>query len=151
MKGFFFVLLAANLAAGAWLLLGDPVDIVREPARAGLQIAPERFRVLSEADLALLRSQAERNAAAATAAAAPVDAPLADCVEIGDFASEAAARKARARLAAGGVGQPIAIGTLDHATRLRIAGVDPETEVRIDQVLKDYPRQQLVHCTSETR
>ena len=66
MKAFFFLLLAANVFLGAWLLLGEPVDSVREPGRMQLQIEPGRFRVLSDADLARLRGHA----------AAPVRLPM---------------------------------------------------------------------------
>jgi hypothetical protein len=203
MKRLFVLLLAANLALGAWLLLGDPVDMVREPARMALQIDPGRFHVLSDADAARLRTQADAAAAAgaAAAAAAPApdsapddaakaasdksasdrsandkagadspdaarpDAPRADraaadsahaepagapspgCIELGDFASESAARKARARLAEIGPEEHLSLSTSDKSTRLRMTGVDAALELKIQRVLKDFPRQRLSHCS----
>ncbi|SPE25662.1 exported hypothetical protein [Burkholderiales bacterium] len=154
MKAFFFLLLAANVLLGAWMLLGEPVDSVREPGRMQLQIEPGRFRVLSDADLARLRGQAERNAAAAVAAApvpkadvAAAERPSVTCVEIGNFPSESAAKKARARLAAIGLADRTSASTVNHAMRLRVSGIDAATEAKIDEILKDYPKQQLEHCT----
>lgn len=156
MKALFLLLLTANAFLGAWLFLGGPLDVVREPARMDLQIESNRFRLLSDADLARLRSQAERSAAASAAASAPVttprpDAPAAQppllaCVEIGNFPSDGAAKKARARLAAIGLADRTSSSTVGRATRLRVTGVDAATEARIDEILKDYPKQRLEHC-----
>jgi len=200
MKRLFVLLLAANLALGAWLLLGDPVDMVREPERMALQIDPGRFHVLSDADAARLRTQADA-ASAAAAAAAPApgsapddaskaggdtpakdkagadspdaaksdatspDAPRADraagdgaraepaaapspgCIELGDFASESAARKARARLAEIGPEEHLSLSTSDKSARVRMTGVDAALELKIQRVLKDFPRQRLTHCS----
>jgi len=158
-KSVFFLLLAACLAVGAWTLLEGPVDVAREPARMGLQIEPARFHVLGEADLARMRAQAEHAAATVAATGAPpvaappaaapaaaVELPSASCVEIGVFAAEAAARKARTRLAALGIGEHLSMTTTDHATRLHITGVDSALEARIHEVLKDFPKQELAHC-----
>jgi hypothetical protein len=157
MKALFSLLLAANVFLGAWLLLGEPVDSVREPGRMQLQIEPGRFRVLSEADFARLRGQAER--AAAAAAALPVvpappkvdvpvvaDLPSLSCVEIGDFPSEGAAKKTRARLATIGLADKTSMSTVNHATRLRVSGIDAAAEAKIHEILKDYPKEQLEHC-----
>jgi len=161
MKTFFSLLLAANVFLGAWLLLGEPVDSVREPGRMQLQIEPGRFRVLSDADFARLRGQAERSAAAASAtasaaAAAPAapkadvplvaDLPSLSCVEIGNFPSEGAAKKARARLASLGLADKTSASTVNHATRLRVSGIDAAAEAKIQEILKDFPKQQLEHC-----
>jgi hypothetical protein len=183
MKWLFGLLLAANLVLGAWLLLGDPVDIMREPARMALQIEPARFHVLTEADAARLRIQADAASAADDAAkaaarpeaakpgaaaadaprtaAAPADGapadsaglasalPSAGCVELGDFASESAAKKARARLAEIGPEEHLSISTTEHATRVRMTGVDAALEIKIQRVLKDFPRQHLTHCADK--
>jgi hypothetical protein len=170
MKVLTLFLLAANLALGAWLLLEGPVDIVREPARAGLQIGADRLRVLSDADLARQRAQAERTAASAAAAlaaanaapiaaaasgaavasVAPIDVPAAGCIEIGAFASEAAAARLRTRIATLGLGEhttmAIATNVPGPFVRLRVSGIDAAGEGRIQHVLKDFPKQELAHC-----
>lgn len=159
MKALFFLLLTANVLVGAWLLLGEPVDSVREPGRLQLQIEAGRFHLLSDADLARTRQKAERTAAVAAVAAAAAAAaatprieppaanpPSSSCVEIGNFPSDSAAKKARARLAAIGLADRTSASTVNHLTRLRVTGVDPATEAQIDEILKDYPKQQLAHC-----
>ena len=152
MKALFLALLAANLAIGIWLLLGGPTDTVREPGRVDLQIDPDRFHVLTDADVARLRGQAERKAAVAAAAAPRTDAPAANvaaasCVEIGDFPSESAAGKVRGRLADIGLGDRTSSITVEHATRLRISRLDAAAKLQIDKILKDFPKQQLERCT----
>lgn len=152
MKALFIVLLTANAVVGAWLYLSGPLDVMREPGRMELQIDANKIRLLSEADLARMRSQAERTAAANAAAAAPkletasVEPTSAGCVEIGNFPSEAAAKKARARLAAMGLSDRISANTVGRATRLRVTGVDAATQARIDEILRDYPKQRLERC-----
>ncbi|HYB50017.1 MAG TPA: hypothetical protein VED47_02800 [Burkholderiaceae bacterium] len=152
MKSLLLALLTANAVVGAWLLLSGPLGVTREPQRMELQIAPNDLRVLNEADLARLRTQAERAAAASTPSPTPkpepvpVETPSLACVEIGNFPSEASAKKARARLAAIGLSERTTLTTAAHATRLRVTGVDAATEARIDEILKDYPKQQLEHC-----
>jgi len=152
MKAFFLLLLIANAVLGAWLLLSGPLDETREPGRMDLQIEPNRFRLLSEADLAHMRSQAERAAVASAAAAAPkldaaaVASPSVVCVEIGNFPSEALAKKALARLAAIGLSNRTTASAVGRVTRLRVTGVDGATEARINEILKDYPKQRLEHC-----
>jgi len=155
MKAFFFLLLAANLGLGTWLLLGEPVDSVREPGRMELQIEPGRFRVLRDADLGRLRGQAAHTAAAAAALAAAAvpkaeiaaaERPSLSCVEIGNFPSESAAKKLRARLAAIGLTDRTSAGTGNRATRVRLSGIDAASEAKIDEILKDFPKQQLEHC-----
>ena len=152
MKALFVVLLTANAVVGAWLYLSGPLDEMREPARMDLQIDASKIRLLSDADLARMRSQAERPAPAnATAAAPKLETPTVEptstaCVEIGNFASEAAAKKARARLAAIGLSDRTSANTVGRTTRLRVTGVDAITQVRIDEILKDFPKQRLEHC-----
>jgi hypothetical protein len=152
MKALFLALLAANLAIGIWLLLAGPTDTVREPGRVDLQIDPDRFHLLSDADVARLRGQAERKAAAVAPAATPrADAPAANvaatsCVEIGGFPSESAASKLRGRLADIGLGDRTSSITVDHATRLRISRLDAAAKLQIDKILKDFPKQQLERC-----
>ena len=76
----------------------------------------------------------------------PVEAPSTACVEIGNFPSEAAVKKVRARLAAIGLSDRTSVNTLGRAPRLRVTGVDALTQARIDEILKDYPKQRLEHC-----
>jgi len=154
MKSLLVVLLTANVMVGAWLFLGGPLDVTREPGRMDLQIQADQFRLLSDADVDRMRSAAERGAAPSTPAAATprldayaVPTPSPACVEIGDFASENAARKARARLAAIGLSERTSLTGAGRATRLRVTGVDAATELRIDNILKDYPKQRLERCT----
>lgn len=152
MKTLFFVLLVLNLALGGWLWLGGPVDTIREPGRLGLQVVPEAFKPLTDAELARMRGQAEheaalaaaRTAAATAAAAAPTELPQGDCVLILNLSSEGAARKLRARLAEAGLGDRIANESEFH--RLRVTGVDGAAEERIHQVLREYPKLALEHC-----
>jgi hypothetical protein len=155
MKTLFFILLALNLALGAWLWLGGPVDEVREPTRVGLQVVPEQFRPLTDADLSRMRSQAEKAAAAtantqaqtpAPAPVAPLDLPQTDCLLIVNFSSEAAARKLRTRLSESGVGGLIAVETQNQKNRLRVTGSNAATEDRIQQALKEFPKLALEHC-----
>jgi len=154
MKALFVVLLTANAVVGAWLYLSGPLDVMREPARMELQIDANKIRLLSDADVARMHSLAERTAALNATAAAPKlevlpmerPSPSTACVEIGNFPSEATAKKARARLAAIGLSERTSASTVGHATRLRVTGVDAATEARIDEILKDYPKQRLEHC-----
>jgi len=151
MKALFLALLAANFAIGIWLLLAGPMDTVREPGRVDLQIDPDRFHLLTDADLARLRGQAERKAAVAAGAAPRTDAPAANvaaasCVEIGDFPSDSAAGKVRGRLADIGLGDRTSSITVDHATRLRISRLDAAAKMQIDKILKDSPKLQLERC-----
>lgn len=174
MRTFFVLLLAADLAIAAWLGFGTPPDMLREPGRVDLQIAPERFRILTDAELARRRQQsaAAATTAASTAASAaavavggnpmpatsanapvasrddatPPDLPSPACVEIGDFAQEAAARKVRARLVEAVPEEHISTTTVDKLTRLRVTAVTASIESRLDRILKDFPRQHLSHC-----
>lgn len=167
MRTLFLVLLIADLLAGGWLWLQGPVDQVREPGRLELQVEPGRVRVLTEAELARLRLKAESDAAAqvsgqatapAPAVAAPAaespapttaggELPLASCVDIGDFPSEAAARKLRTRLAAAGLDGHVATATSDKLTRLRITELDAAGEAQLHAILRDFPKQELTHCS----
>jgi hypothetical protein len=161
MKALFVVLLTANVVVGAWLFLSGPVDVMREPARMDLQVDAGKIRLLSDAELARMRSQAERTTSTNAIPAAPkVEAPKVEapavqasstaCVEIGNFASEAAAKKARARLAAIGLSDRTSANTAGRTIRLRVAGVDAATQARIDEILKDYPKQRLERCAEAT-
>jgi hypothetical protein len=127
--------------------------MVREPGRIGLQVAPERFRSLTDADVARMHSQAESAAAAAAlanapaaAAPPPVELPQTDCVLIVNFTSESAARKLRARLSESGISDPIAVESQDQKSRLRVNKVNAATEERIHQLLKEFPKLALEHC-----
>ncbi len=169
MKTALFVLVLGNLVAGAWLLLGTPVDVVREPGRIDQQVNAARLRVLTEAEFARKRDQARMESAAATApaanaaAAAPpaptptaapvappaasLDLPLASCIDIGPFASDPATRKLRARLATAGLGDHLASSTADKVTRLRITGADAAAETQVHLILRDFPRLEMSHCS----
>ena len=163
MKKVFLSLLAACVAAFLWLVLQGPVDVVREPGRIDQQLSADQFRLLTEADAARLRAEAERKAAAAPPAAPPAsaapepvppsppaateDLPLASCVDIGSFASDGAARKLRNRLAGVGLAERTSVRTVDKATHLRLTGIDAAAEVLIHEILKDFPHQEMVHCS----
>jgi len=153
MKPLFILLLLANLVAAAWLFLGDPVDMVREPGRLALQIDPARFHIVSDEEVARQRKRSESEAAAnanvSTSAPAPVDLPLAACVEIGGLSSEAAAKKMLARLASLGLGDRTSILPGERNTRLRITGIDAAMEAQIHALLKDFPKQDLAHCIGQ--
>jgi len=172
-KSLFLVLLIANLTAGAWLLLQAPVGLVREPGRMDLQIDQGRVRILGEAEVARTRQKAASDAAQIAAAelaagtapgpagapaadsapasgtvgAAPVEVPLASCIDIGPFASETATRKFRARLASAGLAEHVAASTVDKLTRLRITGVDDAGEAKVQLILRDFAKQELNHCS----
>jgi phage-related tail fiber protein len=171
MKTAVLALVLANLVAGAWLLLGTPVDVVREPGRIDQQVNAAGLRVLTEAEFARKRDQARiesaaasapaANAAAAAAAppaatpaaapvappAASVELPLASCIDIGPFASDPATRKFRTRLAAAGLGDHLASGTVDKVTRLRITGADAAAETQVHLILRDFPKLEMSHCS----
>jgi cell division septation protein DedD len=178
MKSLFLVLLIANLTAGAWLLLQEPVGVVREPGRMDLQIEQGRVRILGEAEVSKAKQKADSDAAASAAAAtaaatasggtpatpatpaptaptatpqdagaAPMEVPLASCIDIGPFTSEAAMRRIRTRLATAGLTDHLSTSTTDKVTRLRITGVDAAGETQIHLILKDFARQALSHCS----
>jgi hypothetical protein len=157
MKALLALLLGVNLAAGAWLWLGGPIDMVREPGRLQLQVLPELFQPLTDAEVAGQRSQAaekEKAAAAAASAAAaaavpaPIDLPMADCVWILNLSNDAAARKLRSRIAEAGLGGRVSL-IADPETqklRLRISGLDASDEDQLHQLLKESPKLVLEHC-----
>jgi len=154
MKVLFALLLCAALALGAWLYVEGPSSTHREPARLALQIDAARVRPLSDADLARLRSQAEHAAALAAATAAPAPAPTASaaelpspaCLDVGGFASEAAARKLRTRLGGLGLADKISGSGADAGTRLRISGLDGPAQVQVHALLREYPKLEATHC-----
>jgi hypothetical protein len=147
MKSAFYALLAANLALGAWLLTHEPVGVLREPGRASQQVAAERFRLLSDADLEQMRRRAAAAEAQPSPSAAEAGLPQPDCIVIGDFASEAAARKFRGKLAEAGVAEArVAADPSDPKSRLRVSGIDAAVEARIQDLLKDRPKLELEHC-----
>jgi len=156
MKSFLTLLLLCNLAAAAWILLEPPVDVVRETARSEQQIAPGSFHLLSDAEVAQRRAEAERKAAAAAAAASaaaasattvPADLPLASCVDILGFSSEPATKKLRARLAAANLVARVDSASGDKPLHLRLTGLDGPAELQVHAMLKDFPRLELNHCS----
>jgi hypothetical protein len=165
MKALFLVLLALNLGVGAWLLANGPADLVHEPARLGLQVLPEQFHPLTDAEVARRRSQAEQAAgslASAAAAAAPAaipasapgaELPQADCGWIVGLASDGAARKLQSRLFEAGVGDKlaIAIDTEDSKRRLHLTGMDAAAEERVHEVLREFPKLGFEHCIASPR
>lgn len=99
MKLAFLLLMLVNLVLFAWQqgAFGRFAEPGREPARVARQIEPERFRVLTEADVRELRERA-------TPGGAPLDLDVAQaCVDFGDFPAADAARveKALAALSPG--------------------------------------------------
>jgi cell division protein FtsN len=128
MRLLFLTLLLANLVMLAWLhgVFGDSPDGGREPSRLSQQIEPDRIRVLTETDLGKLRQrvaeaaprptpQPEAPAAAAPASAAGSAQAAADCVEFGDFLTEAGTARARDRLAALKLGERVAARSVQTA------------------------------------
>jgi hypothetical protein len=88
MKLAFLLLVLANLLLFAWQqgAFGRLAEAGREPERVERQIEPERFRVLTEADVRELRERA-------TQGSAPLDLDVAQaCLEFGDFPAADAAR-----------------------------------------------------------
>ncbi len=69
------LLLVANIVAAAWISQRPPNDILREPGRMNAQIAADKFRLLTDADLAHLQKAAEAAAKAQAAAAAQAAVP----------------------------------------------------------------------------
>lgn len=106
MKAFVFALVLANLALAAWQLgmFGPGPSAGREPGRVAQQIEAERVRVLSAEEAAAIAKKGRVGRASAGA-----------CVELGDFAGEAAARM-RARLDALGVGDRTSARAVEGAT-----------------------------------
>jgi hypothetical protein len=99
MKLAFLLLVLANLLLFAWQqgAFGRLAEAGREPERVARQIEPERFRVLTEADVRELRERA-------TQGSVPLDLDVAQaCVEFGDFPAADAARveKSLAALSSG--------------------------------------------------
>jgi hypothetical protein len=88
MKLAFLLLVLVNLLLFAWQqgAFGRFAEPGREPERVARQIDPERFRVLTEADVRELRERA-------TQGSAPLDLDSAQaCVDFGDFPAADAAR-----------------------------------------------------------
>lgn len=110
MKLLFLLLLLVNVALFAWQqgAFGRFAEAGREPERLARQIEPDRFRVLSEKDVQVLRERASQARAAATpsapagSAAPPPDLSVAQsCVEFGDFQGTDVARVETALLQLG--------------------------------------------------
>ncbi|MCA3218795.1 MAG: SPOR domain-containing protein [Burkholderiales bacterium] len=104
MKVAFLLLVLANLALYAWQqgVFGTRPDTGREPGRVAQQIAPERIRVLTPAEVEQRKAKAREQAAAKQASAVFSLAALdlaggQACAEFGDFPVNEAAR-VRARL-----------------------------------------------------
>lgn len=64
MRSFLLLLIAANLAALAWILWGDPMDGTHEPLRISRQIEPASLRRLSEDELLAARTRSQESLAA---------------------------------------------------------------------------------------
>jgi hypothetical protein len=111
MKLLFLLLLLVNVALFAWQqgAFGRFAEAGREPERLARQIEPDRFRVLSEKDVQVLRERASQAraalappAAAGSATPLPPDLSVAQsCVEFGDFQGTDVARVETALLQLG--------------------------------------------------
>lgn len=101
------VLLLANVLAWAWWqgLLGVPARGGGEPQRTAAQVAPERLRLLSAAELEATRERSRRQGD--PLAAIDFSAGIA-CLELGDFA-EPAAGDVRTRAATLGFGDRLVL------------------------------------------
>jgi len=162
MKALFYTLLALNLLIGLWLWSNGPADMLREPGRIDRQVLPEQFRTLGEAEVEALRAQAEKAAQAQKAAqaekavqaanpppvaAAAPELPLGDCVLVVNFVTESIALKVRARLGKMGLSEAqSALEPDGQKFRLRVSGIRPQDENRLQGLLKEYPSLQLEHC-----
>jgi cell division protein FtsN len=101
MRRLFLGLLLLNLALFGWLrgMFGAFPVSGREPARLERQVAAERIRVLTDGEVAQLEKRAgETKVAAATTAAALAPDSTVSCVEIGEFANDAALARLREKL-----------------------------------------------------
>jgi hypothetical protein len=138
MKPLFLILLILNMLIGAVLLLNGPVWQTHEPGRMTMQVASDQFHLLSEADVAQLRQQAE-------AAAPPTPPPLA-CLVIGHFSSDSVARRVQARMS-GLVGSGN-VHRLDNGndSQLQLSGLDPAHDSAVHKALEEYPRLSLTRC-----
>ena len=103
MRAAVLLLVLANLVLFAWQhgYLGEWTPAGREPARLAQQIEPQAIRVLSETELRQLRKSAAPTATGDRVAAS-------DCMELGDFAPEVAAR-VRAQLDAAALGDKLSV------------------------------------------
>ncbi len=76
MKVLVVFLLVANIVAAAWISQRTPNDILREPGRMNAQLAADKFRLLTDADLVRLqKAGAKAQAAAPVQTAAPGASP----------------------------------------------------------------------------
>jgi hypothetical protein len=136
MKLSFLLLLLANLVLLAWQqgAFGPAAEAGREPQRLGLQVAPEKIRLLGRDELAALRGGAE------------VEPRLA-CVEFGDF-DEATLSRVRARLAELALGDRLQArrGAGAETTRFEIRGVDSALAQRLAELQKEFPQSRLGAC-----
>lgn len=119
MKLAFLLLVLANLALYAWQqgVFGTLPDTGREPGRVAQQIAPERIRVLTPAEVEQLKAKAREQAAAKQAQAvfslAALDLASGQaCAEFGDFPINEAAR-VRARLDALELGDRLSVRSVE--------------------------------------
>jgi hypothetical protein len=64
MRSFLLLLVAANLAALAWIVWGDPLEGAHEPLRISRQIEPGALRPLGEAELQAARTRSQETLAA---------------------------------------------------------------------------------------
>jgi hypothetical protein len=102
MRNVFLGLLLLNLALFGWLrgMFGAHPVSGREPARLERQVAAERIRVLTDGEVEQLEKRAgeTKAAAAATTAAALAPDSTVFCVEIREFANDAALARLREKL-----------------------------------------------------
>jgi hypothetical protein len=118
MRALALALLLANLLAAAWLLevFGPRPRAGVEPQRLAAQVAPERLRLLSAADLQAARTQAQQ------VAAAPGGLDFSGgprCVELGDFAAPTATQ-VQARLAPLDLGERLTARQVQSEGWLRV-------------------------------
>jgi hypothetical protein len=103
----FLALVALNLLLFGWVRGIYGTGVGHEPARLEQQVAPERLRVLTDAEAQMVERRAADAKAAARAAAAAAPPVLAEsetsCVEIGEFVAEAQLARLREKLAAFGL------------------------------------------------
>ncbi len=139
MRAVALALLLANLLVAAWTLelFGGREKSGVEPQRIAAQVAPEKLRLLTAAELQAARAQAQR------AAAAPAGLDFASgprCVEFGDFAAPAAA-EVQARLAALELGNRLTAQQVQSEGWLRVHLPPAKTRAEAERQLAAVRKQ----------